>query len=62
MAHDTEGVPKTPTEAQEQIAMDALMRAVDTDLRVQCSMKDCRTLDEAVAVMERYEACSAGRP
>lgn len=56
------GYPRLPREAQEQIAMDALMRAVDTDLRVQCSMKDCRTLDEAVAVMERYEAVLQSDP
>lgn len=48
--------PALPREAQEQLATDALMRAVDHDLRIQCTMKECKSLDEAVAVMQRYEA------
>ncbi len=56
------GYPRLPREAQEQIALDALMRAVDSDLRVQCSMRDCRTLDEAIAVMQRYEAVIQADP
>lgn len=56
------GYPRLQREAQEQIAMGALMRAVDTDLRIQCSMKDCQTLDEAVSVMERYEAVIQADP
>jgi hypothetical protein len=50
------GYPRLPRDSQEQIALDALMRSVDSDLRVQCSMKECRNLDEAVAVMQRFEA------
>jgi hypothetical protein len=56
------GYPRLPREAQEQIALDALMRSVDSDLRVQVSMKDCRGLDEAVSVMERYEAVVEADP
>lgn len=50
------GYPSLARDAQEQLALDALLRAVDPELRVQCAMKDCTTLDGAVAVMERYEA------
>jgi hypothetical protein len=50
------GYPRLPRESQEQIALDALMRAVDSNLRVQCSMQDCRTLDQAISTMQRYEA------
>ncbi len=56
------GYPRLPREAQEQIALDALLRTVDSDLRVQCSMRDCRTLDEAVSVMQRYEAVIQADP
>jgi hypothetical protein len=56
------GYPRLPRASQEQIALDALLRSVDSDLRVQASMKDCRTLDEAVAVMERYEAITQSDP
>ena len=56
------GYPGLPREAQEQLAMDALYRAVEHELRVQCTMKDCKTLDEAVAVMQRYEAVLQADP
>ncbi len=56
------GYPRLPREAQEQIALDALLRAVDSDLRIQCSMQDCRNLDSAVAVMEKYEAVVQADP
>lgn len=49
------GYPSLSPEAQEQIAMDALLRSVDHELRLQCIMKECKTLDEAVGIMERYE-------
>ncbi len=56
------GYPRLPREALEQIALDAMLRAVDSDLRVPCSMRDCRTLFEAVATMERYEAVIQADP
>lgn len=48
--------PHLPLMAQEQIAVDALLRSVDNDLRLQCTMQKCKTLDEVVAVIESYEA------
>lgn len=48
--------PGLSREAQEQLAIDALMRAVEHELRIQCTMKECKSLDDAVAVMLRYEA------
>lgn len=54
--------PALPREAQEQLALDALMRAVEHDLRIQCTMKECKSLDEAVAVMQRYEAVQQVEP
>ena len=50
------GYPNLSRQAQEQIALDALMRSVDQDLRVQCTMQNCTTLAAAVAVIERFEA------
>lgn len=32
------------------------LRSVDHELRLQCIMKECKSLDGAVAIMERYEA------
>ena len=54
--------PELPRVAQEQLATDALMRAVDYDLRIQCTMKECKSLDDAVAVMQRYEAVQQTDP
>ncbi len=56
------GYPRLPREAQEQIALDALLRAVDADLRIQCSMGNCRDLDQAVSLMQRYEAVAQSDP
>ncbi len=56
------GYPRLPREAQEQIALDAMLRAVDSDLRIQCSMKDCTNLDQALAVMEKFEAVVQADP
>ena len=42
--------------------MDALYRAVEHELRVQCTMKDCKTLDEVVAVMQQHEAVLQADP
>lgn len=56
------GYPNLSREAKEQLALDALLRAVEHDLRVQCTMKDCKTLDQAVAVMQRYEAILQADP
>ncbi len=50
------GYPNLPRSAQEQICLDALLRAVDSDLRVQCSMRDCTSVDQALGVMEKFEA------
>lgn len=47
--------PTLSAEAQEQIAMDALLRSVEPELRIQCIMQECKTLDKAVDIMERYE-------
>lgn len=54
------GYPHLSSAAKEQMALDALLRAVEQDLRLQCTMKECSTLDDAVAIMERYEAVSQG--
>lgn len=47
--------PTLSAEAQDQIAMDALLRSVEPELRIQCIMQECKTLDKAVDIMERYE-------
>jgi hypothetical protein len=52
--------PGLSNEAQEQIALDALLRSVETDLRVQCTMHECKTLDSAVDVMQKFEAVTQG--
>lgn len=52
------GYPGLHAEAQEQIALDALLRSVEPELRIQCVMQECKTLDRAVDIMERYEAAS----
>lgn len=48
--------PQLPRIAQDQIALDAFLRAVDTELRIHCTMQKCKTLGEAVAVIESFEA------
>ena len=48
--------PNLSTVAQEQFAKDALLRALDYDLRIQCTIQKCKTLDEVVAFIESYEA------
>lgn len=47
---------------QEQIALDCLIRSVDKDLRVQCIMHKCQTLDQAVGIIQRFEAATALGP
>ena len=48
--------------AQEALALDALLRAVDFDLRVRCVDQRCANMDEAVIIMERYEALLEADP
>ena len=48
--------PTLSVVAQEQFAKDALLRALDHDLRIQCTIQKCKTLDEVVAFIESYEA------
>lgn len=47
---------------QEQIALDCLIRSVDKDLRVQCIMHKCQTLDQAVGIIQRFEAATTLGP
>ena len=54
--------PTLGRQAQEAWALDALLRAVDFELRVRCVDQGCHTLDDAVAVMERYEALLEADP
>ena len=44
------------------MAIDALMRTVEHDLHIQCTMKECSSLDEAVAVMQRFETVQCADP
>lgn len=55
------GYPELSREAREQIALDALLRSVKQEHRVQCIMQRCQTIDQAVAVIQTYEA-AVGEP
>ena len=54
--------PHLDRPAQESLALDALLRAVDFDLRVRCVDQGCKNMDEAVTVMLRYEALLESDP
>ena len=56
------GYPNLSAEAQEQIALDALLRSVECELRIQCIMQECKTLDKAVDIMEKFEAVRGIEP
>ena len=42
--------------SQEQLALKHLYRLIDTDMKVKCIENKCKTLADAVDVVERYEA------
>ena len=56
------GYPDLGRQAQEQIALDVLLRSVSSELKVQCIMQKCQTLDQAVTVIQRYEAAVQKEP
>ena len=52
------GYPGLGRDAQEQIALDSLLRTVGQELYIQCIMQGCHSLDQAVSIIQRYEAAA----
>ena len=50
------GYPDFDFVTQEQLALDAFLNSISTELKIRCMDQHSRSIDDAVAVVERYEA------
>ena len=48
--------PELGTDAQESLALHQFYKAISLEMKCRCIDRDCRTVEPAVQVVERYEA------
>ena len=48
--------PDLGTEAQESLALHQFYKAITLEMKCRCIDRDCRTIESAVEIVERYEA------
>ena len=48
--------PKLGTDAQESLALHQFYKAITLEMKCRCIDRDCRTVESAVQIVERYEA------
>ena len=48
--------PDLGTDAQESLALHQFYKAITLEMKCRCIDRDCRTIDSAVQIVERYEA------
>jgi hypothetical protein len=55
-ADGNEGIPRSESPSKEAMALNQLYKSVTPELKCRCMDKDCKTIAEAVDVIERYES------
>ena len=48
--------PELGTDAQESLALHQLYKAITLEMKCRCIDRDCRTVESAVQIVERYDA------